>query len=165
MKNTVLLLILLCSISISISIASAQTEIRDLGVKGGLNFTFFNVSEANFGENSETATGYYGGLYLNIDFGENLHLQPEILYIGLNDFRFINAPIYINYKASKTLDILVGPSMNYFFDFFNNKFKVRADLSLSYNITNHINTHAKYTIGFDEITPNGLFLGVGYRFL
>ena len=91
-------------------------------------------------------------------------MQPEILYIGLNDFKFLNAPIYVKYEIANNLDIMVGPSLNYFFDFFSNKFKVRADISVAYNLTSSIDAHMKYTIGFEEIAPNGLFLGVGVRF-
>lgn len=159
MKNITLLLIVILS---SFYTISAQTA-TIIGVKGGLNLTFVNVNEANFGENTETEVGFYGGVYFDLNFGENFHLQPEVLYVSLNDFKFLNAPIYLKYSASEQFDILVGPSMNYFFDFFSNKLKVRADLGLNYNFSERLNTHIKYTIGFEEITPNGLFLGIGYR--
>ena len=51
---------------------------------------------------------------------------------------------------------------NYFFDFFSNKFKVRADLGLAYDILPRLDIHMKYTLGFEEITPNGLFIGGSY---
>lgn len=161
MKRILILLVFVLGLS---HITSAQTE-TSFGIKGGLNLTFFNVSEANFGENTETAIGYFGGIYLDIDFGKDLHIQPEVLYIGLNDFKFINTPIYLNYSVNEQLDVLVGPSLNYFFDFFNNKFKVRADLGLAYNLKKLFSAQVKYTIGFEEITPNGLFLGIGYKCL
>ncbi|NRA92641.1 MAG: hypothetical protein HRU26_08145, partial [Psychroserpens sp.] len=40
--------------------AQSQT---DFGIKGGLNFTFFNVDEEDFGENPDSETGYYGGIF------------------------------------------------------------------------------------------------------
>ena len=61
------------------------------------------------------------------------------------------------------LNVLVGPSINYFFDFFTNKLKIRADLCIAYNITSKFDVHLKYTLGFQEITPNGLFIGLGYK--
>lgn len=145
------------------SITSKAQSHLDIGVKGGLNFTFFNIDETNFGFNQDTEIGYYGGVFFDFEINESLSIQPEILYIGLNDFKFINAPIYVKYEMTHNLDVLVGPSMNYFFDFFTNKLKIRADLSTAYNITSNFNIHIKYTIGFQEITPNGLFIGVGYR--
>ncbi|MCK8479908.1 PorT family protein [Psychroserpens algicola] len=134
------------------------------GVKGGLNLTFFNVEQANFGPNPKTQTSYYGGMFVDFYIDEALSLQPEVLYIGLGDFKFVNLPIYAKYMVAKNLDIMVGPSLNYFFDFFSNKFKVRGDISTAYHISKLFDLHIKYTLGFEVISPNGLFFGVGYRF-
>ncbi|WP_299364219.1 outer membrane beta-barrel protein [Winogradskyella sp.] len=142
------------------SIVSAQTE---FGVKGGLNFTFFKVTEGDFGTNPDTEIGYYGGFFVDFPVDNGFHIQPELLYKGIGDFRFLNAPIYLKYDIYNTVHILVGPSLNYFFDFFVNKFKVRADLSLDYDFSSALSMHMKYTIGFEELSPNVLFLGLGYR--
>ncbi|WP_353778431.1 hypothetical protein [Winogradskyella sp. 3972H.M.0a.05] len=142
--------------------AISQTN-TDVGLKGGLNFTFFNVQESNFGENAETEVSYFAGLFLDFEIDEYFSIQPEVLYIGLSDFKFINAPIYAKYEVARNFDLMVGPSLNYFFDFFNNKFKVRADICAAYNITSKLDIHTKYTIGFEEISPNGIFIGLGYR--
>lgn len=141
---------------------NAQSEV-EFGVKGGLNLTFFKVKQGNFGTNPETATGFYGGLFADIKVDEDLSIQPEVLYIVLNDFNFINAPIYMKYEVGSNFSLLVGPSLNYFFDFFTNKFKIRADIATSYDITSDIDIHLKYTLGFQEITPNGLFIGLGLK--
>lgn len=138
----------------------AQTE---FGVKGGINITFFNISEGGFGPNSETELGYYGGVFADFKVNPGFHFQPEILYIGIEDFKFINAPLYLKYDIDTNFHILVGPSLNYFFDFFSNKFKVRVDLALAYDLTSRLNIHMKYTIGFEELAPNVLFLGLGYK--
>ncbi len=137
---------------------------NSFGIKGGLNFTFFKVNESNFGFNPDTEMGYYGGVFVDFEVDEILSIQPEILYIGLNDFQFLNAPIYVKYEMAKNLDVMVGPSINYFFDFFSNKLKIRADLSTAYNLTAKLDVHLKYTIGFEVITPNGLFMGLGFKY-
>ena len=142
--------------------SSGQIE-KNLGVKGGLNLTFFTFEEADFGPDTVTETGFYAGLFLDIHIDDFLSVQPEILYIGLNDFKFLNAPIYVKYEVAKNFDVLVGPSLNYFFDFFSNKFKVRADLSAAYNLSESVDVHTKFTLGFEEMAPNGLFFGVGMR--
>jgi len=142
--------------------SSAQSDAQ-FGIKGGLNLTFFQVEESDFGTTTETETGVYGGVFMDFYIDESLSIQPEILYIRLNDFKFINAPIYVKYEVAKNFDIMVGPSLNYFFDFFSNKFKVRGDISAAYNLTSAIDVHMKYTLGFQEIAPNGLFIGVGVR--
>lgn len=139
---------------------NAQT---DFGVKGGVNFTFFKVVEGDFGTNPSEEVGYYGGVFFDFEFEDKLHLQPELLYIHIRDFQFLNAPIYLEYDIDRNFHIHVGPSLNYFFDFFSNKFKVRADLGLAYNLSDSLDLHMKYTLGFEELAPNMVFLGVGYK--
>jgi len=156
-------LIVLYSCTLIGFFSNAQNNV-DIGIKGGLNLTFFNVKEADFGSNSEVETSYYGGLFFDFDLDEDFSIQTEFLYIGLNDFKFINTPIYIKYEIVRNFNILVGPSLNYFFDFYSNKFKVRADLSTSYDFTSSLDAHIKYTLGFEEFAPNGLFFGLGYKF-
>ncbi|WP_250432348.1 outer membrane beta-barrel protein [Hanstruepera flava] len=142
--------------------AHAQSK-TDFGIKGGVNLTFYKVTEASFGDNPEVGVGYYGGLFVDIPIDNRLSFQPEVLFVGLNDFKFLNAPLYLKYEAADRFYLLIGPSMNYFFDFFSNKFKVRADLSVAYQISRVLDIHMKYSLGFEEITPNGLFLGLDWK--
>ncbi|MCB0382831.1 MAG: hypothetical protein KDD05_05885 [Psychroserpens sp.] len=143
-------------------IVKAQSHV-DFGLKGGLNLTFFNVEVGGFGAKTQTETGYYGGVFTDFEVDDFLSIQPELLYIGLNDFKFLNAPLYVKYQVAEKIDLMVGPSLNYFFDFFSNKFKIRADICAAYNITSSFDVHTKYTLGFEEIAPNGLFIGVGLK--
>lgn len=158
MKYTVVFLV--CFI-FSLSV-KGQSNLN-IGLKGGMNFTFFRVNESNFGLSQETRTGFYGGMFFDFEIDDTFSVQPEVLFIILNDFKFLNLPIYAKYEMANNLDVLVGPSVNYFFDFFSNKLKIRADLCTAYNISKTLDVHIKYTIGFQEITPNGLFIGIGYR--
>ena len=135
----------------------------DFGVKGGVNITFFKVNEGDFGTTPESDTGFYGGFFADFIIDDGFHIQPEILYTGVGDFEFINAPIYLKYDISNDFHILLGPSLNYFFDFFSNKFKVRADVSLDYDLGSRLSLHMKYTLGFQEFSPNIIFLGLGYK--
>ncbi|WP_179020137.1 outer membrane beta-barrel protein [Winogradskyella forsetii] len=139
---------------------SAQTE---FGVKGGLNITFFKVDEGKFGTNPDTEIGYYGGIFVDFKIDNGFHFQPELLYKGVGDYEFINAPMYLKYDIIYNFHILVGPSLNYFPDFLNRKFKVRADLSLDYDFLSNLSAHMKYTIGFEELSPNILFLGLALK--
>ena len=159
MRTTLLYTVLFCFLSLT---AVAQNNI-EFGVKGGLNLTFFKVTEGDFGTNPETEVGYYGGILVDFKIDNGFHIQPEILYKGIGDFEFINAPIYLKYDIYNSVHILVGPSLNYFFNIFNNNFKVRADLSLDYDFLPDLSVHMKYTIGFEELSPNVLFIGLGYR--
>ena len=152
-----LLFILLLNISVS---AQAQT---DFGIKGGLSLTFFNQDSGIFGDNQDLAVEYFGGVFLDIPIDNGFYIQPELLYKGIGDFEFLNLPLYLKYDVENNFHILAGPSLNYFFNFFNNKFRVRADISIAYDITDDLDINLKYTIGFEEISPDILFIGLGYR--
>ncbi|SHH49749.1 hypothetical protein [Winogradskyella jejuensis] len=157
MKHYILVFVLLVSVSLEIH---SQTN---FGIKGGMSLTFFNEDNGVFGENPETEVGYFGGVFLDIIIDKGFHIQPELLYKGIGDFEFMNLPIYLKYDVDNNFHILAGPSLNYFFNFFNNKFRVRADVSIAYDITEDLDISLKYTIGFEEISPNILFIGLGYR--
>ena len=153
----------LLSIIIILLFASNLKAQTEFGVKGGINITFFNIQEGSFGPNAETELGYYGGVFIDFKIDSGFHFKPELLYIGIDEFQFLNAPLYLKYDIDNSFHILVGPSLNYFFDFFTNKFKVRADLSVAYDISSKLNVHMKYTIGFEELAPNVLFLGMDFK--
>jgi len=158
MKRLFFLLVFLLGVSF---MGYTQTS---FGIKGGPSLTFFNQSDGVFGENPDVEVGYFGGVFLDIFIDNGFHIQPELLYKGIGDFEFLNAPIYLKYDVDYNFHILAGPSLNYFFNFFNNKFKVRADVSVAYDVSDTIDINLKYTIGFEEISPNVLFIGLGYRF-
>ena len=157
MKNCLFLLSVLF-----VGLQSLYSQI-DFGVKGGVNITFFKVNEGDFGTNPDTDTGFYGGVFADFKIDEGLHIQPELLFKGVGEFEFVNAPIYLKYDISNDFHILLGPSLNDFFDFFTNKFKVRADVSLDYDLVERLSIHMKYTLGFEELSPNIIFLGLGYK--
>ena len=159
MRNFLKILLISIAFFSSLSL-QAQT---DFGVKGGLNFTFFKVDEGDFGERPDAELGYYIGCFVDFEIEKNFRLQPELLYISLGDFDFLNAPIYLKYNINDSFNILVGPSLNYFFDFFNTKLKVGADLGFAYNLSSSLDLHIKYTLGFDVLSPNGMFFGMRYK--
>ena len=155
---------IIAAVVLALFLNSSKVEAQtDFGIKGGVNITFFKITEGGFGQNPETDLGYYGGVYVDFKIDNGFHIQPELLYIGIQEFKFLNAPIYLKYDIDTNFHILVGPSLNYFFDFFVNKFKVRADLSLAYDLSSKLSVHMKYTLGFEELAPNVLFLGMGYK--
>ena len=133
------------------------------GIKGGANKTFFTVNQQSLGSYSTSETGFYGGLFLDVPIDSALSIQPEVLYISVGDFNFLNVPIYAKYEVAHRLHLMAGPSVNYFFDFFNNKLKIGADISSSYDITTALDLHIKFALGIDELAPNGLFFGLGLK--
>lgn len=142
---------------------TAQNDKLNLGIKGGLNKTFFNVDQQGLGYYSTSETGYYGGLWMEFPINAFLALQPEVSYIAVGDFNFLNVPLYAKYEVVHKLYLMAGPSVNYFFDFFTNKLRIGAEISSSYDLTHFLDAHVKFALGFDEVAPNGLFFGLGLK--
>ena len=141
----------------------AKAQDLNIGVRGGLNITIFNVNQQFLGSYSTSETGYYGGLFMEFPIDQFLSIQPEVLYISVGDFNFLNVPVYAKYEVANRLHLMAGPSINYFFDFFNNKLKIGADISSSYDISQSLDVHVKFALGIDELAPNGLFFGLGLK--
>ncbi|MBA6152565.1 PorT family protein [Gelidibacter maritimus] len=144
-------------------VVNAQDLENRFGVKGGLNKTFFTVDQKDLGLYSTSETGYYGGIFAEFPIDHFLTIQPEVLYISVGDFNFLNVPLYAKYEVADKLHLMAGPSVNYFFDFFTNKMKIGADISSSYDITQSLDAHVKFALGIDELAPNGLFFGIGLK--
>lgn len=149
------------TVCLSAFLYAGQAQETTFGIKGGVNFTFFKVDEQVFGSTATSETGFYAGLFTSVGVNERVAFQPEILYVGLNDFKFLNIPLYVKYEMAQYFYMMVGPGMNYFFDFLQNKFKVGVDLASQYKILPGFDIHVKYLLGLQQITPNGIFIGVG----
>ena len=147
---------------ILLTVFQVKAQIK-FGIKAGTSITIFNEDQGIFGENPDSEIGYFGGIFVDFFINNGFHIQPELLYKGIGDFKFINAPIYLKYDVDNNFHLLAGPSLNYFPNFFIDKFRIRADVSLAYDISSDLDINLKYTIGFEEISPNVLFLGLGYR--
>ncbi|MCK0124695.1 PorT family protein [Gelidibacter sp. F2691] len=154
--------LVLIFVSFAGSLKAQNYEAR-FGLKGGLNLTFFTVDQQNLGFYSQTETGFYGGAFVEFPIDDFLTIQPEALYISVGDFNFLNVPLYAKYQVANRLHLLAGPSVNYFFDFFTSKLKIGADISSSYDITQALDLHVKFALGLDELAPNGLFFGLGFK--
>lgn len=156
--------VFLALIFIAITFASKAQDLKNrVGVKGGINKTFFKIDRQELGSYVTSETGFYGGVFVEFPIDEFLTIQPEALYISVGDFNFLNVPLYAKYEVANKLYLMAGPSVNYFFDFFTNKVKIGADISSSYNITNSLDAHVKFALGIDELSPNGLFFGLGLK--
>ena len=151
----------LCTVALCFtSLMQAQAS---FGIKGGTSIIFYDQDNGIFGEYPDVEFSYFGGVFVDIQINKGFHIQPELLYKGIGDFEFVNAPIYLKYDIDYNIHILAGPSLNYFPNFFIDKFRVRADVSFAFDLTENLDISAKYTIGFEEISPNVLFIGIGYR--
>jgi hypothetical protein len=160
------------------------------GLKGGANFSNFQVSNANL--NSESITNYHAGVFMDIGLSERVSIQPEILYstIGAkvslssavdefsNKLGYISIPLLTKiYLIPDRLSIDIGPQVSFLL---NEKENVNLGKSSSYDfsisggislrVLGPIFVQGRYNLGINEIKPNAdvtnrvFQLSVGLRF-
>lgn len=97
------------------------------GIKGGINLTNINVSDAQATYNSRT--GYHAGVFLRQKF-DRVAIQPELLlftqkntidnYQGLynvsQSFTYVSVPLMVKFYPIWGLNIQVGPQFGFLVD-------------------------------------------------
>ncbi|OYQ39631.1 hypothetical protein CHX27_14125 [Flavobacterium aurantiibacter] len=59
---------------------------------------------------------------------------------------------------------MAGPSLNYFTELEEEKFKINVDFGASYDISEEFDVNAKYSLGTGDVAISGIFIGAGYKF-
>lgn len=130
------------------------------GLKAGVDFATIKVS--SFGSASET--GFFVGTYTTIKVADKVKLQPELLYVNIDDYDFLSLPLLVKFPLGEKFSGLAGPSLNYFFDDMDEEFKINLDAGLSYNLSESMDLSGRYSFGLGDIDVNGFFLGIGFKF-
>ena len=172
MKKLILSAMAVCAFGF----ASAQD--MNFGVKAGVNLASAKFDMVPISA-SESGTGFFVGGLAEFGIGENMKLQPELLYHSLKmdvagdvDFSFINVPVMFKYYVTEELSINAGPSIYYFLDgddMFEaadeSTFKVNIDAGLSYGFTENIEASARYSAGLmGDLKVSGIHIGLAYKF-
>lgn len=155
-------LIISCLAVFAFGSMAAQDGAR-FGVKAGVDFATFKVQEGPV-EGSVSETGFFAGVFAVVPISDQFALQPEVLYVGINDGNMLSVPILVKYEVAEQFHLMAGPSLLYLLDAEEDEFKFNFDVGGSYDITEDFDVNLKYSVGFGDITVNGLFVGLGYKF-
>ncbi len=157
------------------SINLSAQESASFGITAGYLSGTSKVEQ--FGESlSDNQTGFYGGLVIELPFSEKFMLQPEVLYVNINDLSFLQIPIMAKVYVTEALYIQAGPQITYtleqIFDDFT-KFNLAIGGGLGYDILPKLFVNAKYVFqlnnyftGPQDISSklNFFNVGLGYKF-
>jgi len=159
----------------------------DFGIKVGANFS--SISDATGFSNK---TGFTGGIFAALKFGDKFAIQPELLYSqqgaevnGKNiDLTYVNVPVVIKYYLFKGLNLQAGPQFGFVVDdnvkeVFKNinilgeakPGDVSAVAGLGYDLPFGLRVDGRYNFGLtDTFTERQgknsvITLSVGYSFL
>lgn len=166
-KITLSIALLLISIS---SVVFAQGV--GVGIKAGVNFA--NQSLSGFSLNdTESITGFHGGIYVPIYFSEKWGIVPEVLFssvgsetpTGTNDFTYISIPLMIRFKPVSFLSLEAGPQFSSLIDAVTEDDSINkddfsnSDFGLGVGATVHLplglNAGARYVWGFTNVSDLG----------
>lgn len=158
---------------------SSLTFAQQFGIKGGVNVS--NVSDdSNVETNSRT--GFYGGVFMNAPLAESFSIQPELLYNSVGSkydvgnssatlqLDYLTLPVMFQYNVVPQFYLEAGPEFGMLLnakakyegggisgeadlDKDNfNSFNFGLGLGAGFNITNNIGINARYVAGFTDAT-------------
>jgi len=146
---------------------------QNFGIRAGADFA---TAKADLGGSniSENETGFYIGVFTQLQVSEKFNIRGEANYVNINDSELIEVPILAEYSLAEKFNILAGPSFGFLMDTADdeNSFNLSLDFGLSYDITEHFLVEARYELGLSNLTKydsatlklHGLFVGIGYLF-
>jgi hypothetical protein len=158
----------------------ANAQETKFGVSAGVDFATAKLkfdSELGNISATESETGFYLGVFVDIKTSEKFHVQPELLYVSIEDGNVLQLPILAKFYVAEKFSLLVGPDLLFDLEEKVEGFKtvgIGLDFGGSYDINDSFGIEAKYNLGltnFIENAPdgfsakiNGLFVGVNYKF-
>ena len=162
---------------------NTSSNSSQFGVKAGFNSLSIRAS-AQGASASESASGFYFGVFGEFELSDKVDLVPEIDYITVSESgestSFLGIPVLARYNATDELGILAGPQVDISLDSDAEGIKkvgVGLMFGLYYDITDQLFIDGRYGLGLsnrlednniDGVTVNVKFnylqFGLGYRF-
>ncbi len=154
----------------------ANAQEAKFGVMTGVDFATARVT-ASGNSASQSETGFYLGVLVDITASEKFHIQPELVLVFIKDSKQLQLPILAKIFVAKQLSLLLGPDV--LFDLDSNtagtkNVGVGFDFGGAYDINKNFSIEAKYNLGMTNLIKNapsgvngkisGLFVGLGYKF-
>jgi opacity protein-like surface antigen len=181
-------LLLVAAIAVFTMSVNAQDDDKissaKFGAKAGFNSTSFRVSFDGTSA-SESASGFYLGVFGEFEVSEKLDIQPELQYVSVSEdgenSDFLLLPILAKFNVTNEFNILAGPQLDYLLDEEDgglNRLGVGLAAGMAYNIDENFVIDARYSFGlsnrtgdieelegFDvKTTFSYIQVGLGYKF-
>jgi hypothetical protein len=107
MKNLWIILMIVAFAGMLVLPQSAAADVR-FGIKGGANIANVNGDFAGSLTNWKSTVGFCGGIFLELNFGRVLTIQPEVLYTmkgadtgtGKLKFDYLEIPVLLKIRIS-----------------------------------------------------------------
>lgn len=145
------------------------------GLKAGADFASLHGKDGG-NSYSESETGFYAGGFVDIAVSDKFHVQPELLYVSINDLNQIQVPILAKFSLVEDLSLLAGPDFGFLLDATEGSKSLNfgLDLGLSFDLNEIFSLDGKYNFGLSNLVEggnsdfstklSGFFFGLGYQF-
>ena len=154
MKKLGVLIALLAISIVSINAQGKASFGATAGFINGSGKIDFSVIGFNIGGvDVVNGSGFYAGLLADIEATDKLHVQPEVLYAGIDGEGVIIVPVVLKYYVATNLNIQAGPQVDFVLDIPSLVKEVvdTAGFSLAfgagYDIGDQFAVQARYSVG------------------
>ncbi|AWX45640.1 hypothetical protein HME9304_02667 [Flagellimonas maritima] len=147
----------------------------DFGLTGGFANIAERIKEGNT-TISNSESGIYVGAFADFEVNSGFSIQPELLYVTVEEFQSLVVPISAKFYMTDIFNIQVGPQLAFILEEIPDSFTgVQIDIAggIGLDITELFFVQARYSYqlnntftGSDDvkIKYNYLTIGVGYKF-
>lgn len=150
MKKISILVLLFVSV-----LTSLNAQDTKFGATAGYNSLIASVKFDGISA-SDNVSGFYIGLFADIQTSEKFHVQPEIQYVNSRQDgesgNSLVVPIMVKYMASEQFSLLFGPQLDFILEESDGVKKMGVGLSagLSYDITEKVFASVRYSLGLNN---------------
>lgn len=149
------------------------------GLKAGVDFSSSKMKidlGSGWVSSTDSQAGFYAGGFIDIAVSDEFHVQPELLYVSINDLDQIQIPVLAKFSVVEDLSLLAGPDFGLLLNggAGSKTLNFGLDLGISFDLDEDFSLDGKYNLGLSNLIDNsfehekwklsGLFLGLSYKF-
>lgn len=166
---------IILSIAAVLAFGFVNAQEAKFGLKGGVDFASMH-GKFDGNSYSESETGFYVGGFVDIAVSDKFHVQPELLYVSVNDFDQIQIPVLAKFPLVEDLSLLAGPDFGFLLNGGEGSKALNfgLDLGLTFDFNENLSLDGKYNFGLSNLVEggnsdfstkiSGFFLGLSYKF-
>lgn len=166
---------IILSIAAVLAFGFVNAQEAKFGLKGGVDFASMHGKDGG-NSYSESETGFYVGGFVDIAVSDKFHVQPELLYVSVNDLDQIQIPVLAKFPLVEDLSLLAGPDFGFLLNGGEGSKTLNfgLDLGLTFDFNENLSLDGKYNFGLSNLVEggnsdfstkiSGFFLGLSYKF-
>ena len=133
-------------------ITMVSVNAQNFGLRAGLDS---GTLKAEYGgeSDSDSETGFYIGVFTDIEISETFNLRPEINYVSIEDLDQIQIPVLASFEVAESFNLLAGPNFGFILDSGEGMKSLNLGLNAgaSFEIAENVLIEARYNFGLTDL--------------